>query len=59
MVKVMAANPNAASMSMRVIVDEKFGEEKGVPEVIDYELFKREENLKSNKVYQVAIAKKK
>ena len=41
-------------MSIRVIVDEKFGEDKEA-EVIDYEFFKREETLKANKVYQEAI----
>jgi hypothetical protein len=42
-------------MSIRVFIDEKFGEEKGEPEVIDYEFFKREETLKAGKVYQEAI----
>lgn len=45
-------------MSIRVIVDEKFGEEKE-SEVIDYEFFKREETLKVNKKYQEALAKQK
>ena len=51
--KIQQANPNAQGMSIRVMVDEKFGEgEDKAVEVIDYEFFKREETLKANKVYQ-------
>ena len=55
--KVQQANPHANSMSIRVMIDEKFGEEEKEGEVIDYEFFKREETLKSNPKYQQAIDK--
>ena len=34
--KVQKANPNAAGMSIRVMIDEKFGEEGKDVEVIDF-----------------------
>ena len=47
--KILGTKPKAIHMSMRVIIDESVPEN---PRIIDYEFFKREEQIKStNKIF--------
>lgn len=56
--KVQLANPKAANLSIRVMIDERYGEEQD-PQIIDYQFFRRETTLLENKKYQEFIGAQK